>query len=173
MTEKLQAALMRVVDGDDRHSVVTGHIAGADVLQVAAKVHPADGVVVEDMHESLRPATELDIGPSGLADGRKIEAVTFTQVFLLDVCQRVRARRHLARGAFTVIERLAAVVCLNSANVVGERDRPVVLADRRLRSCAPRAILPEGSALQPAEEVSDIAADFVSVRFQSEMAGVE
>ena len=33
VSEELQATLMRVVDGDDRDSIVTSHIAGGDVLQ--------------------------------------------------------------------------------------------------------------------------------------------
>ena len=51
----LQSAPVEVVRGDQGDPVVAGDIAGADVLQVAAEVGPADGVVVDDAQEPIGP----------------------------------------------------------------------------------------------------------------------
>ena len=73
--EDLQPAAARVVDQDQRHPVVAGQIADADILPVAAKVREADRPLVQHLEEARRPAAMLDVGPAGLADRRHVEAV--------------------------------------------------------------------------------------------------
>ena len=70
-----QACLLRVVHQNQRHSSVGRQIAGADELLVAGKIREGDGSIVDDFEKPFRTATMLDVGPSGRANARQIEAV--------------------------------------------------------------------------------------------------
>ncbi len=72
-------------------------IADTDVLFVAAQVGEGDGAIIEDMKESFRAATILDIGPAIFRGGRHVEAIAVFQKCLLVGTEADRPCQKIAR----------------------------------------------------------------------------
>lgn len=89
ISEDLEARLMRVVHEEECGAGVGTEVAGGDVLAVAGNVGVGDGAVVDDVEEAGRPAAELDVGPSGLADGGDVEAVAAGDEVFFEVAEGV------------------------------------------------------------------------------------
>ena len=71
---QFQPRLAGIVHREDGHAVVPREVALGDVLPVAAIIRETDGVVVQNLQESARPAAMLDVGPAGLGHGTEIDA---------------------------------------------------------------------------------------------------
>lgn len=134
VAEYLQPALVGVVQGDECDPVVTADVSGADVLQVAPKVGPADGVVVDDAQETPWAAAVLDVRPPRFAYGGEVEAVPLGEILALVVGERVDPGSGVALHAFAAVEAVAAILALHADDGIGERDGAVVLAHRCLPS---------------------------------------
>lgn len=80
---------MWVVHEEERGTWIGAQVAGGDVLAVSSDVGVGEGAVVEDVKEAGGASTKLDVGPSGLADGGEVEAVTAGDEVLLEIAEGV------------------------------------------------------------------------------------
>ena len=71
----MRRAPVGVVDGDDRDPVVVIEVAGRDELTVATALRPREVRRIDDVDETWRAATVLDVRPAVFAGGRDVDAV--------------------------------------------------------------------------------------------------
>ena len=129
--QDLQSRAVRVINHDQGDAIIGGHVAEADILQIAAKIRERQRLVVEDFDEARRPAAVLHIRPAALGDRSHVEAVARFDERHLVLGETVEGPvafeilPHLA-GAIGRLRRLHARRGDNVEEFVGHSNRPPV-----------------------------------------------
>ena len=141
----LETAPVGIIHQEERHTIIEGHVAGRDVLPIAAEIGEAEFSVGPNAKETGRAAPELHVGPASLGDRGDIEAVTCRNEFNF---HRPEPVVRVGAGLTAHIGAAAPHRLLHRLNGRGERDVRKLVAHSDLHHGAPESN-PWTSALQP------------------------